>query len=102
MLQFFFKKIFFLFFSKTIKQYIKDCKKAYNSANGQIIIYSNVRVKCYSKIVLTKIVVYFNSFPRMGLAESLSLYDQAPNLVEVRKSEIHNTAMNFKILKNYI
>ena len=38
----------------------------------------------------------------MGLAESLSLYDQAPNLVEVRKSEIHNTAMNFKILKNYI
>ena len=99
---FFFNFIFiFLQNNKTIHK-LKDCKKAYNSANGQIIIYSNVRIKCYSKIVLTKIVVYFNSFPRMGLAESLSLYDQAPNLVEVRKSEIHNTAMNFKILKNYI
>ena len=38
----------------------------------------------------------------MGLAESLSLYHQAPNLVKVRKSEIHNVVVNFKILKTYI
>ena len=40
--------------------------------------------------------------PRMGLAESLSLYHQAPNLGQIRErereSEIHNVAM----LKNYI
>ena len=40
----------------------------------------------------------FNLVPRMGLAESLSLYHQAPNLVQIRESEIHNFAM----LKNYI
>ena len=42
---------------------------------------------------------YFNLVPRMGLAESLSLYHQTPNLVQIRKSEIHNVVMNFKILK---
>ena len=38
--------------------------------------------------------------PRIGLAESLSLYHQAPNLGQIREreSEIHNVAM----LKNYI
>ena len=36
--------------------------------------------------------------PRMGLAESLSLSHQAPNLGQIRESEIHNVAM----LKNYI
>ena len=33
----------------------------------------------------------------MGLAESLSLYHQAPNLVQIRKSEILNVAENLKI-----
>ena len=45
---------------------------------------------------------HFNLVLRMGLAESLSLYHPAPNLVQIRKSEIHNVAINFKILKNYI
>ena len=45
---------------------------------------------------------HFNLVPKMGLVESLSLYHQAPNLVQIRKSEIHNVAMNFKILKNSI
>ena len=44
---------------------------------------------------------HFTLVPRMGLAESLSLYHQAPNLVQIRKSEIHNVVINFKILKNY-
>ena len=37
---------------------------------------------------------HFNLVPRMGLAESSSLYP----LVQIRKSEIHNVAM----LNNYI
>ena len=40
----------------------------------------------------------FNLVPRMGLAESLSPYHQAPNLVQIIESEIHN----FVMLKNYI
>ena len=47
-------------------------------------------------------IYYFDLVLRMGLAESLSLYHQAPNLVQIRKSEIHKVNMNFKILKNYI
>ena len=35
----------------------------------------------------------------MGLAESLLLYHQAPKLVQLRKGEINNVVMNFKILK---
>ena len=38
----------------------------------------------------------------MGLVESLSLYHQAPNLAQIRKGEIHNVVLNFKILKHYI
>ena len=45
---------------------------------------------------------HFNLVLRMGHAESLSFYHQAPNVVQIRKSEIHNVVMNFKILKNYI
>ena len=40
----------------------------------------------------------FDLVPRMGLAESLSPYHQAPNLVQIRESDIHN----FVMLKNYI
>ena len=32
----------------------------------------------------------------MGLVQSLSLYHQTPNLVQIRKSEIH-VVMNFQI-----
>ena len=45
---------------------------------------------------------HFSLVPRIGLAESLSLYHQAPNLVQIRKSKIHDVIMDFKILKNYI
>ena len=40
----------------------------------------------------------FNLVPIMELAENLSLYHHPPNLVQIRKSEIHNVVM----LKNYI
>ena len=40
---------------------------------------------------------HFNLVSRMGLAESLTLYHQAPNLAQIRESEIHNV-----MLKNYI
>ena len=39
----------------------------------------------------------FNLVPRMGLAESLTIYHQALNLVQIRESEINNV-----MLKNYI
>ena len=38
----------------------------------------------------------------MGLLEILSIDHHAPNLIQIRKSEIHNVVMNFKILKNYV
>ena len=40
---------------------------------------------------------HFHLVPRMGLAESLIVYHQALNLVQIRESEIHNV-----MLKNYI
>ena len=40
---------------------------------------------------------HFNLVTRVGLAESLTLYHQAPNGVQIRESEIHNV-----MLKNYI
>ena len=58
-----------------------------------IIYYSNIRIRqYYSDIVLTKVVVMydFNLVPRMGLAESLSPYHQAPNLFQIREIEVHN------------
>ena len=45
---------------------------------------------------------HFNLVPRMGFAESLYLYHQAPNLVQIKKSKIHNVVINVKILKKYI
>ena len=39
---------------------------------------------------------HFNLVPRMGLAEGLSLYHQAPNLVQRRESEIHNVVIQCK------
>ena len=45
---------------------------------------------------------HFNLVQGMRIAESLSLYHRATNIVQIRKSEIHNVATNFKILKNYI
>ena len=45
---------------------------------------------------------HFNLVPKMGLAENLSLYHRDPNLVQIRKSEMHHAFMNFKISKNYI
>ena len=47
---------------------------------------------------------HFNLVPRRGLAESVSLYHQASNLdlVQIRKSEIHNIVMNFEVLKIYL
>lgn len=41
---------------------------------------------------------HFNVVPRMELSVSLSFYHQAPNLAQIRGSEIHNAVM----LKNYI
>ena len=41
---------------------------------------------------------HFNLVPRMGPAEGLSLYHQAPNLVQIRENKIHNVVM----LNNYI
>ena len=40
---------------------------------------------------------HFNLVPRMGLAGSLSHYHQAPDLVQIRESEIHVV-----MLQNYI
>ena len=62
-----------------------------------MIIYSNMRIRYYSEIVLMKIVVYvsFNLVPRMGLAESLSFYHHAPNLVQIRVRYIHNRILKF-------
>ena len=40
---------------------------------------------------------HLNLVPRMGLAENLTLYHQAPNLVQIRESEMHNV-----MLKNNI
>ena len=65
-----------------------------------MITYSNIRIILwyYSEIVLTKVVVMYhiNLVPRMGLAESLTLYHQAHNLVQIWDSEMH------AMLKNYI
>ena len=36
---------------------------------------------------------HFNLVPRMGPAEGLSLYHQAPNLVQIRENKIHNVVM---------
>ena len=42
---------------------------------------------------------HFNLVPKMGLAECLSFYHQAPkHLIQIRESEIHSAAM----LKSYI
>ena len=41
---------------------------------------------------------HFNLVPRMGLAGSLSHYHQAPDLVQIRESEIHDVVM----LQSYI
>ena len=56
--------VMFIFFSKTIKQYINEKLKkehlnnTYNPTNKHMIIYSNIRISYYSEIVLTKVVVY--------------------------------------------
>ena len=41
---------------------------------------------------------HFNVVPRMELSVSLSFYRQAPNLAQISRSEVHNVAINFKIL----
>ena len=41
---------------------------------------------------------HFNVVPRMELSVSLSFYHQAPNLAQISRSEVHNVAINFKIL----
>ena len=50
----------------------------------------------------TVVCVSCHLVPGMGLAKSSSLDHQAPNFIQIRKSELHNLVMNFKILKKYL
>ena len=34
--------------------------------------------------------------------ESLSIYNQAPNPGQIRKNDVNNVVVNFKIIKRYI
>ena len=56
-----------------------------------MIIHSNIKIRMW-------FMYHFNLVPRMGPAEGLSLYHQAPNLVQIRENKIHNVVM----LNNYI
>ena len=40
---------------------------------------------------------HFNLVPRMGLAESLTLFHQAPNIAQIRDSEIHDVMLKISI-----
>ena len=40
---------------------------------------------------------HFNLVPRMRLAESLTLFHQAPNIAQIRDSEIHDVMLKINI-----